>query len=220
MPSKIIGKSTLGELGFCQYVPTMGERYFTQWEKLLREIPKGYMPIITSMTNMNERKEANNFYIPQIRLYDKIIDAIFNPTEIYKHCLQGVDFLRPTVDFAIWKQEDMVVGLTFSKDAPIISFVSTNGGKAIGTILRPALMAHGMYLFDNIQNAMKSMGNGEITVTLETSTFSDYKEGCIPTVIERLAKEHGMNFKLGVDTREHSECYHSGEKGNHIVALW
>lgn len=220
MASKLIGKSYLGKLGFCQYPPTMGEEYSKQWEKVRNALPLGVKPIITSITGMEEREEANNCYIPQIRLYDPAIAPIFDPQEIYKHCLEGNDFLRPSVDFIMWEPKYRVIGLTFSRDAPIISFTSTNGCRAVGTILRPALMAHGEYLFSSIQKAMESRGKGTILATLETSTYFKYEEGSIPSVVERLSKAHDMQFLPEANTMEHPECYHGKEKGNHVVALW
>lgn len=220
MASKLIGKSYLGELGFCQYPPTMGNEYSSQWKKVMDALPVGFNPIITSMTGIEEREEANNCYIPQIQLYDPAIAPIFDPQEIYRHCLEGKDFLRPSVDFIIWEPKYRSVGLTFSRDAPIISFTSTNGCKAIGTILRPALLAHGDYLFSNIKKAMESRGKGELLATLETSTYFEYDEGNIPSIVKKLAEAYGMYFHDELDTRVHPECYHGKEKGNHVVALW
>lgn len=220
MPSIIVGKSILGEIGFSQNVSIMGYEYFKQLEKILSVTPSTLNPIMTAMTGLEERKEAGNSYIPQIRIYDLEISAIFDPNKIYYHCMQGNDFLRPNVDFIVWKPQDNVFGITFSRDAPIISFASENGGKAIGTIIRPALMKHGQYLFSTIDKAIKRMGKGKIKVTLETSTFFDYDDGSIPSFIECLAKKHQMNFVLGVDTREYKECYHGNELGNHVVAFW
>lgn len=220
MSSKLIGKSYLGELGYCQYPPTMGEEHFNQWKKVEDSLPLGFIPIITSMTGMEEREATNSCYLPQIRLYDPAIASIFDPQEIYKHCLEGNDFLRPSVDFVVWGPEHKVVGLTFSRDAPIISFTADNGYRAIGTILRPALMTYGDYLFSCMKKAMKSKGKEDILVTLEASTYFEYEEGSIPSIVRKLAVLYGMRLLFEADTKGHPECYHGNEKGNHVVALW
>lgn len=220
MPIKIIGKSVLGDLGFCQVPSKMGNHFASQLKKVCDNIvaEASFKKIaMTSMTGSTEVVLTNGAYVPKIRCYDEEIHSIFDPCDIYGYCEKGLDQLRPGADFIIWdhrKYNDLYV-TTFSREAPIIAFESQKG-KALGVILRPSLMAYGDYLFSTIK---KYLGD-DITVTLVTCNHYQYPEGSIPSIVEDLATKHKMKCFVCVDSEKDPECYHRGEQGNHVVAMW
>lgn len=214
---KIIGKSILGELGFCQNPTKMGKNFITQYGKVRRELPSSKELLMTSMTNSEIIEEAKEAYVPRILFYEKEISSIFAPYDIYMHCKSGKDVLRPAVDFIVSRPEEEVVLTTFSREAPIIAFETPNGFKALGVILRKSLIQYGDYLFRNIQ---KAMGEEKITATLVTCNWFQYPEGDIPTLVSGLSDKYQMKFRKMVNSEESEECYHRGEIGNHVVALW
>lgn len=220
MPIKVIGKSILGDLGFCQAPSKMGVNFFSQLKEIcdciflnapVKEIA------MTSMTGSTEVALTNGAYVPKIRCYDEEIRSIFNPYDIYGYCKKELYQLRPGADFIIWDSEkynDLCV-TTFSREAPIIAFESQTG-KALGIILRPSLMAYGDYLFSTIK---KYLGD-DTTVTLVTCNHYQYPEGSIPSIVKDLALKHKIKCFVCVDSEKDPECYHRGEQGNHVVAMW
>lgn len=221
MAIKIIGKSVLGELGLSQNVSLMGENYFSQLKKLKKELPLGHLHLMTSMTGTYEVQTTNGEYFPKIREYRTDINSIFSPTAIYNNCLANKDKYRPGCDFIIFDSTSDIVATTFSREAPILAFESSIGRKALGVILRPSLMKYGDYLFSTIREDLISYNEPtEITVTLVTCNHFEYPEGSIPSIIKSLADKYSMKCFIGEDSEKNPECYHRGEKGNHVVAMW
>lgn len=220
MAIKLIGKSVLGELGFSQNTKVMGDKYKSQLGAILNSVEANgrQVHISTSMTGIEEREATNNEYFPKIRMFSNGLYPMFRPMEIYENCLEGLDPLRPACDFVIWdpKRDDISV-ITFSREAPVLAFESNSTGKkALGTILRPSLMKYGDYLFSTIKKALGE----DTTVTLVTCNHFEYPEGSIPSIIHNLARKNGMLCFIGEDSESNPECYHRGEKGNHVVAMW
>jgi len=224
MPIKIIGKSVLGELGFCQVPSKMGCLYKDQLHKIYNTIPipsEHHMLTqlaMTSMTGFEEIEACNGEYFPKIREYTEEFAVFTNAATVYKRCKEGLDKFSPGCDFIIWDSNnnyDLAVA-TFSREAPILSFESTSGKKAFGVILRKSLMKYGDYLFSSIAEAL----GGEITVNLAVCNHFKYPEGSIPSIIQDLANKSGMNCIIGEDSEKNPECYHRGENGNHVVVMW
>lgn len=222
MPIKLIGKSVLGELGFCQVPSKMGENFGKQLEKIQSALlPDGFFPgsvCMTSMTNKNEINLTNGQYFPKIRKYSSF-NAFMKPRRSYMLCELGLDEVSPKCDFIIWNScKDNIVVTTFSREAPILAFESSNGKKALGVILRPSLMQYGDYLFQTISEYLQD----KITVTLVTCNHYVYPEGSIPSYISFLASKYGMKCIIpeNSDSEKNPECYHRGEEGNHVVAMW
>ena len=219
MPIKIIGKSILGDLGFCQLPSKMGDSYFQQLsviEQTLLASPE--MPLVmTSMTGMAERKATNDEYFPKIRWFSYTQSDMFLPRIIYERCVSGMDKFSPGCDFIIWNSLGFqIYASTFSREAPIIAFESSTGRKALGTILRKSLMKYGDYLFSTIKDELGS----NITVTIVTCNHFEYPEGSITSIIQNLANKYDMNCVIGDDSEKNPECYHRGETGNHVVVMW
>lgn len=220
MPYLLIGKSKLGDLGFCQKPEKMSGNFFSQFqiiEDIIREKYPYTKIIMTSMTNSAEIDATNNEYFPKIRIYDPSIESIFSPKEINSYCSIGKDKFRPATDFILWNSTTFpLVVTTFSREAPILSFESSTGKKALGVILRPSLMKYGDYLFASIRQYLR----GQIQVTLVTCNHFEYPTGNIPSVIQSLAKKYGMKCIIDKDSQEDPECYKRNEDGNHVVAMW
>ena len=222
MPIKIIGISILGEPGFSQNVSVMGDRlYFDQLLKLKKSLPFGRLILSTAMTGTYEVEETKGEYFPKIREYRVDIGPMFSPNAIYNNCLGNKDKYRPGCDFVIFDTDLNLVTTTFSREAPILAFESSIGRKALGVILRPSLMKYGDYLFSTIKEDLISHNEPtEITVTLVACNHFEYPEGSIPSIVQSLADKYDMKCIIGDDSEKNPECYHRGEKGNHIVALW
>lgn len=218
MPIKIIEKSILGELGFCQVPAKMGNQFEEQLRKVENSfnLPLYWKTFMTSMTGSEEIQYSNGSYFPKIRKVYSEGRNIFNPRTIYDYCKRGEDKFRPGCDFIIWDKDFPIVATTFSREAPILAFESDTGKKCLGVILRQSLMKYGDYLFSSIKEAL----GGEITVTLVTCNHFQYPEGSIPSLIQNLAKTYDMTSVIGVDSEKDPECYHRDEKGNHVVAMW
>lgn len=221
MPIKIIGKSVLGELGLSQNTSMMADIFGCQLKKVKTCLPRHKEIIMTSMTGFREIKATNGEYYPKIREWRVDIRHMFNPDSIYQHCLEVKDQYRPGCDFLIFQPECGQVAITFSREAPIIAFESSIGRKALGVILRPSLMKYGEDLFAIMQEDLCSYnGDAQIKATLVTANHYNYPEGSIPSIIEKLAFKYDMDCEIMVNSEEDSECYHRGEIGNHVVALW
>lgn len=218
MPIKLIGKSILGDLGFSQNVSTMGANYYKQLEKIRNLYSSDAKIVTTSITGFAEREATKSKYFPKIREYSEDVSSMFDPNEIYKHCIKGTDKFRPGCDFIVWdSNKGNITALTFSREAPILAFMSsTTGKKALGTILRPSLMEYGYYLFSTIKEAL----GGKVLVTLVTCNHFKYSEGSILNIVQQLAIKHGMSCVIGYDSETEVECYKRGETGNHVVAMW
>lgn len=223
MPFKIIGKSILGDLGLSQNVEVMRDKFDEQLLKVRSSLPSQfkdfrYTLAMTSMTGFAERKVTKGEYFPKIRRFTSDLYPFVMPKLIYKACANDTDKLRPGCDFLIWDSNKFkkFVATTFSREAPILAFESTSGQKCLGVILRPSLMKYGDYLFSTIKDELR----GNITVTLVTCNHFNYPEGSIPTIIQNLADNYDMNCIIGDDSEKNPECYHRGEKGNHVVAMW
>lgn len=220
MSIKVIGKSVLGELGFCQVPSKMGDHLDEQLSKITSSLPipsEISSVAMTSMTGSEEINLTDGCYFPKIREYNDDIYPFMMPKLIYNGCKTGLDKLRPGCDFIIWDSKKVSLAVTtFSREAPIIAFESLNGKKALGVILRPSLMKFGDYLFKTISDYL-----GEaITVTLVTCNHYEYPEGSIPTIIQNLALKYKMNCVIAINSEKDPDCYHRGEKGNHVVAMW
>lgn len=221
MPIKIIGKSALGGDGISQNVSVMGEDYFSQLKKLKKFLPPCHLHLMTAMTGSYEVQATKGEYFPKIREYRTDISSIFSPQLIYNNCLLNKDKYRPGCDFIIFDSNSNIVATTFSREAPILAFESSIGRKALGVILRPSLMKYGDYLFSTIKEDLISHNDTtEITVTLVTCNHFEYPEGSIPSFVQSLADKYEMKCIIGEDSENNPECYHRGEKGNHVVALW
>lgn len=219
MPIEIIGKSTLGSLGFCQLPSKMGDAYNIKLSAIERNLlASPEMPLImTSMTGMEERKATADEYFPKIRLFDYTQLDMFLPRIIYNRCLSGMDKFYPGCDFIVWDSFGFQLYVsTFSREAPIIAFESSTGKKALGVILRKSLMKYGDYLFSSIKDIL----GGEITVNLVTCNHFEYPEGSIPSIIQNHADKYDMKCIIGEDSEKNPECYHRGETGNHVVVMW
>ena len=219
MPIQLIGKSKLGDLGFCQLPSKMGNSYEHQLsvlEKFLKSSPQ--MPLImTSMTGIEEVTATNGEYFPKIRLFSYTQLDMFLPRLIYNRCISGTDKFYPGCDFIIWDSIGFQIYVsTFSREAPIIAFESTTGKKALGVILRKSLIKYGDYLFSNIQDEL----GGNVTVTLVTCNHFEYAEGSIPSIVQNLADKYDIKCIIGDDSEKNSECFHRGETGNHVVVMW
>lgn len=216
MAIKVIGRSILGELGFSQNVRVMGDNFKTQLKKIQDNIPFPARLFMTSMTGSAEIAATNGEYFPKIRKVYGDNQSLFQPNTIYFHCMKGEDKLRPGCDFIVWRDNDPAVVATFSREAPILAFESTNGMKALGVICRPSLMKYGDYLFSTIKETLQ----GSITVQMVCGNHYNYKEGSIPDIISGLSGKYDMHCIIGEDSEKNPECYHRGEKGNHVVAMW
>ena len=217
MSLKIIGKSILGDKGFCQLPSKMEPVFDQQLDKILSCLPGEKEVIMTSMTGNHEVKLTDGTYFPKIREFNPKLIEMFDPLRIYTYCNENMDKFRPGCDFIVWdsKQYD-IVATTFSREAPILAFESFTGKKALGVILIPSLMQYGDYLF----SAIKEYLCGRIKVTLVTCNHYGYAEGAIPDIVHYLANKNHMVCSILVDSEKEPECYHRGEKGNHVVAMW
>ena len=222
MPTTIIGKSILGDLGLCQVPSKMGDQFEEQLNKIKADLPEGKKLIMTSMTGSKELSFTGS-YKPKIRLYDNGLDDMFNPSLIYQFCTYGIDDLRPGADFIIWNTEEYpnIIGTTFSREAPILTFESSNGYKAIGVILRQSFIQYDEYLFSTMKDAL----GGKITVHLVVCNHYKYKnrydmDVSFPTMVKKNAEKYGMDCVIGTDSEKDDNCYHRGESGNHVVAFW
>lgn len=220
---KLIGRSVLGDLGFCQSVSKMGSHYDEQLQKIRQQLPKGVKLITTAMLSSKLAEESNFSARPVVRLYTPDTDGMFDPYQIYRFCQEGLDLVRPAADFVVYNPKlsgrRKLAIATFSREAPILVFYSSNGSVAIGTILRKSLLKYGRQLFKNVQTAM---GEGEITVNLVTSTFFEYEEGTIDDQVMHLIKTFRMNYYcdfIKSNVNQNPECYHRGEVGNHVVVV-
>lgn len=225
MATKIIRKSVLGELGLSQNVHVIGDSFEEQLLKVCSSLqlpsPEINMIAMTAMTGFAEREATNNEYFPKIRQIGENLDAVYQllmPKVIYNACKAGLDKFRPGCDFIVWDKNKCpgLAAITFSREAPILAFESTTGSKALGVILRPSLMKYGDYLFSSIKEALK----GTITVEMVCGTHYNYPEGSIPAIVYELAKDYDMYCLIGIDSERSPECYHRGEKGNHVVVMW
>lgn len=218
MPIKVIGKPTLGDLGLCQSPSKMGDNFNSQMQLVLGELPADKKVIMTSMTGTVEVNLTNGAYVPKIRLYNGRISDIFDPYQIYENCIKGLDSLRPGADFIVWdtKEFPSLCVTTFSREAPILAFKSDSGKKALGVILRPALMQYGDYLFSTIKQYLGK----NVSVALVTANHFEYPEGSIPYIVQTLALKHHMSCFICIDSETDEDCYHRGEAGNHVVAMW
>ncbi len=218
MAIKLIGKSILGIKGFSQ-IPSKTDYclFARQLINISSSLPKGLKLVMTSMTGSNEVKLTNSAYFPKIRKYSPELKDMFDPHKIYDYCVKGFDNLRPGSDFILWdSNNDDIVVTTFSREAPIFAFESSTGKKALGVILRPSLMQYGDYLFSTIKDYL----DGEITVTLVTCNHYEYPDGSIPSIVQNLSLKYNINCAIGVDSEKDIDCYHRGEEGNHVVAVW
>ena len=224
MPIKLIGKSVLGDKGLSQNVNVMGDDFDKQLSKVISSLSI-YEQInsiaITAMTGSAEIEATKGAYFPKIRQLTDQYDSFYPflmPKAIYNGCKKGIDKFRPGCDFIVWDSNKLprFAALTFSREAPILTFESSTGKKALGVILRPSLMKYGDYLFSTIKEAL----DGNITVTLVTCNHFEYPEGSIPSIVQNLSLKHNINCVIGYDSEKEPECYHRGEKGNHVVALW
>lgn len=215
MPIKIIGKSILGNLGFSQVPSKMGNNFQDQLQKILENVPSPKL-FMTSMTGSEEVKRTNGAYYPKIRKVYSDNHNLFDPLTIYDYCEKGEDKFRPGCDFIVCNSKELISIATFSREAPILAFESSNGNIALGVILRPSLMKYGDYLFSTIKEAL----GGNITVTLVTCNHFEYAEGSIPSVVQKLSLKHNINCVIAYDSEKESECYHRGEEGNHVVVMW
>lgn len=224
MPIEIIGKSILGEKGFCLKPSKMGMYFNTYYKRIVNALPEEIDKIaITSLTGSYEVQATGGKYFPKIRELsfsdDCTVSTLFNAQAIYKWCKEGKDQYKSACDFIVWDWENFKNGavLTFSREAPIISFVSTSTQKvALGTILRPSLMEYGDYLFSTMKEYMKE----DVHVTLIRGNHYEYPEGSIPDIIKELANKYDICPLIGTSSEEDPNCYHRGESGNHVVAMW
>lgn len=223
MPTLKIGRSILGPKGFCQKPSEMRGIFDDQLKKikacLEKELDEDKGLIMTSMTGSEEIDLTKGYYFPKIRMYDEyLLSGMLDPVKIYKACVMGLDKFRPGADFVIWNSDiSNVVCVTFSREAPILAFESSNGLKCLGTILRKSLLTYGDYLFQTIAKSFDE----EITVTLVTCNHFEYDEGSIPDFIQSLAVKYNMDCVIGINSQDDPDCYHRGEDGcNHVVALW
>lgn len=218
MAIKLIGKSILGNLGFCQIPQKMEDEFCLQLNKIQSHV-SGYSLIMTSMTGVKEIEATNAEYFPKIRIYDPSLFDMFSPKKIYQNCKAGRDPLRPGSDFIICDYSDpshsQLALVTFSREAPILYFESTSKKVALGVILRPSLMKYGDYLFSTIEEALGE----KITCYLVTCNHFEYSEGSIPHIVENLAHNHNMHYMCMYDSESYEECYHRGESGNHVVIV-
>lgn len=218
MAIRLIGKSVLGDLGFCQIPEKMGESYYSQLDKVRSCLPYEKKVIMTSMTGTREVEATNGEYFPKIRKYDPALSDMFSPEKIYQNCEDGLDPVRPGADFVVWDDEEDITAATFSREAPILYFVSTTGMRALGVIMRKSLMKYGDYLFSTIKEFLGS-DDADISVFLISCNHFEYPEGSIPSIVTHLASNHEMYSTTVYDSESHSECYHRGEEGNHVVAI-
>ena len=223
MPYKIIGKSVLGDIGLSQNVTVMKDKFDEQLQKVRDSLPLQYQSFrytlaMTSMTNSSEIEATAREYFPKIRKFGAEFHSFVMPRLIYKACANDTDKIRPASDFLIWdtKKFARVVVTTFSREAPILAFESSTGKKCLGVIFRQSLIKYGDYLFSTIKGEL----HGRITVTLVTCNHYEYPEGSIPTIIQKLADKYDMKCIIGEDSEKNPECYHRGEIGNHVVAMW
>ena len=224
MPIKIIGKSILGEIGLSQNVSVMGDCFEEQLLKVVSQLRSSASInsiAMTSMTNSKEVEETKGKYFPKIRLISDQYDPFYGflmPQVIYNGCKAGLDKYKPCCDFIIWDRNKFnhLAVLTFSREAPILAFESTNGKKALGMLLRASFMEYGEYLFSTMQEAL----GGCITVHLVTCNHFNYTEGSVPAIVRGLADKYEMRCVIGTNSETNSECYYRGEIGNHVVAMW
>lgn len=217
---KLIGRSVLGDLGFCQSVSKMGNHYDEQLKKIRQQLPEGVKLITTAMLSSKLAEEYDFSARPVVRLYTPDTDGMFDPYQIYFFCREGLDLARPAADFVVYNPrysaEKKLAIATFSRAAPILVFYSDNGSVAVGTVLRKSLLEHGESLFEDVDTAM---GGGKITVHLVTSSHFRYPEGTIPKRIKLLAKAFKMHYVPGSDIKKNPECYRGNETSNHVVVV-
>lgn len=217
MPIKLIGKSILGEKGFSQVPAKIEPNFDKQLQAVLDSLPSEKKVVMTSMTGSHEVKLTEGAYFPKIREFNPELMEMFDPYKIYENCKADMDKFRPACDFIVWDSEKHdIVSTTFSREAPILAFESSTGKKALGVILRPSLMQYGDYLF----STMKEYLGGKIKITLVTCNYYEYPEGSIPSIFQNLALKYYLSCTMGANSELYSDCYHRGEEGNHVVALW
>lgn len=213
----LIGKPILGNLGFCQVSKKMREEYYTQLRKIQEQLPASKKIITTSMTNLEKIEATNGKYLPQLVVYNPEYHTLFDPYDIYQNCIDGMDSYRPSVDFIIENNGNNKVALTtFSREAPILSFASTKGDMALGCITRQSLMVYGDFLFEQMKKALR----GYIQVILFSTNHYEYPEGTIESMVRKLADKHVIVFGPTLSIVGEEKCYHRGEEGNHVVAMW
>ena len=223
MPTQLLGKSVLGDIGLSLDVEVMRDNFENQIYKVRAALPAQYQSFrytlaMTSMTCYAERKATNDEYFPKIRKFSSEFHSFAMPKLIYKARANGTDQLRPGCDFLLWdtKKFARLVVTTFSREAPILAFESTTGKKCLGVISRASLMKYGDYLF----STMKSELRGNITVSLVVCNHFEYSGGSIPSVIQYLADIYNMKCIIGENSEQNPECYKKNECGNHVVAMW
>lgn len=241
MNIEILGKKVLGQNGFCLSKEKMKDGIFEeQLEKIISyaEDIYGFDPtlVMPAITNIEEVELQSGKYVPQIYeidsydSYDKPI--LVDPQTIFNYCKKDKDDIRPNIDFIMWNSVEEFFGITFSREAPILAFESADGAKrALGTILRPSLVAYGDYLFKK----MKKYLGEKTTVNLVTCnhygktimekrmaqlTNPNYDGRSLIDIISDLAEKYDFPLIIGKDTETDEDLFHRGESGNHVVMVW
>lgn len=219
MPTKLIGKSVLGEIGFSQDVTMMKDHFGEQLYKIRSSLPQKLQNFrcilaMTSKTNLSEIEATGGEYFPKIRKYSQAFNSYTKPTTIYTSCANGSNRMRPSCDFLIWnsKRFPNFVAITYSREAPILAFESTTGNKCLGVIMKPSLLKFGDYLFSTIKEELR----GTITVTIVTCKHEEN----MPSVIKAFADKYDMACIIGEDSEKNPDCFCENDIGNHAVAMW
>lgn len=214
MPYKIIGKSILGNIGFLADSNVMKKDFQKQLRKI-KECLQRKDFIMIPTTSREEIQLTNGEYFPKIVEFKNDISSMFRPNNIYEHFIAKKHF--PCCDFVIFDSSSNIVATTFSREAPILAFESSNGKKALGVIKKTSLNKYGDYLFASIK---KALDNTNITVTVVTCNHYKYSGENTLALFHKLADKYEMKYVIGLNSETYFECYHKGEKGNHVVALW
>ena len=224
---KILGKEELfneqfeKQIGFSQsikYFKNM-EDYIEQLEKVKNNCPKQNL-IGISLTSAEIMKEQNYNYMPSILAYKKEFDSIVNPIEVFKRCLVGEDEFSPNVDFIIFFEEDNTACFAYSKGAPVLLFESEDKTvKCLGTILRPALINYGEYIFNKIK---EYIGPNMTVKTLLCAGYKYNDYGQIEENIKALAQKTDIQYieEEYADPYNDDKYFGLNDDGNNVVIAW
>ncbi|MEG1705154.1 MAG: hypothetical protein RR290_01085 [Clostridia bacterium] len=207
--------------GYCQNFSKINkEEYLNSLKKIEEKIPKNLKLYTISMTKPNILEVVDYDYMPGIIEYTEETQTFFDPVKIFNRSLMGKDNILPNVDFIIFDEKDEIAVVAFSKTAPIIVFeCKETGKKAIGVILKKALIKNGMYVIDTI---VKYLG-GKVTITIPLCTHYKYKDiGTIPDFIKEICFENEdiCEIKIGIDSSINTNFYNQYDTQNNVVILY
>lgn len=220
----VLGKEELKK-GFCINTAKLNrEEYLKSLDTIRKYTEPNKKLRVISLTSSSILKRFEDHVIPTIVKYNKDIDAIFEPAEIYNNCTWGLDEFRPSADFVIFNNgfgstlNDNIAVAAYSATAPVFVFENQSGQVAIGVLTKPRLIEYGEYVFDKILSQM----TGNVKLTIPLCTHYSYPEwGSIPEFISVLAEKFQQITELEFeeDTQTNENLFGYGEKYNNCVVI-